>query len=129
VSKVSEIHRRLKKLDEAKYFPSGCIDIAEKLIRKTTDLEFTIAGSIEFAWRRGFQAGLESGSVKAAAGDVLDEIEMILEAVARRPTLVVMDEDTVMAGELTEDVRRKAYEILVIVRNLKGGDSGGEDEG
>ena len=116
MSAVKEIHERLKKIDESKYYPPACIDLAEKLIRHSTRLEFNVTGTIELAWRRGFQAGLESRDLSRL--NVLDELIEVLEAIARKPTLVVMEEDMVMAGDLTENLRQKAYEILVIVRNL-----------
>lgn len=120
MSKVLEIHHRLKKIDEAEFFPSACLDIAEKLIRDLASAEFKIVGSIELAWRRGFQAGLASKDLAGFDEDVLNKLVTILDAVAEKPSMMLIDSDTIIEP-IDKEMRRTAASLLDLVSALEIG--------
>jgi len=126
MSKVQEIHKRLKRIEEAEFFPSACVDIAETLIRKTADVEFQIVGNIELAYRRGYQAG--SYGLETLTRATRDKILAILEAVAPQSDVMVIDEDmAIMGGGVTRDIRRMAGELLGAFECMPGSKASEED--
>ncbi len=118
MSKVLEIQNRLKKIDEAEYFPSACVDIAEKLIRNLASAEFRIVGSIELAWRRGFQAGLLSQDMGGFTNDTLNKLSIVLNAVGVRGDMIYIDADSIIEP-VTGEVRRMAGDLLDLVEGLE----------
>lgn len=124
MSKVLEIQRRLEAIDRAEFFPSACIDIAEKLIRRTTSVEFNIIGSIELAWRRGFQAGEESAGLRGVKGlfdsPAYHQLVAVLEDVAVRDDMMLLDEGSIMEP-IGKDTRRLAADLLEKLEALERG--------
>lgn len=124
MSKVLEIQRRLKALDEAEFFPSACIDIAEKLIRRTSEVEFNICGSIELAWRRGFQAGEEAAGLRGVVGlfdsPAYHQLVAVLEDVSIRDDMMVLDGKSILEP-IGKDTRRLAADLLEKLEALERG--------
>lgn len=120
MSKVLEIHERLKKIDEAEYFPSACIDLAENMIRKTAAVEFEIIGTMELAWRRGFQAGLASKDLDSLSLDTISKLVTVLEAVGVQKDMIFVDHDSVIEP-VDMEVRYLARQLLDLVYALEEG--------
>ena len=118
MSKVLEIHERLKKIDEAEYFPGACIDLAEKMIRRTASVEFQIIGTLELAWRRGFQAGIASKDLDSFSADVINKLVTVLEAVGVQKDMIFVDHDTVIEP-VDMEVRHLARDLLDLVYALE----------
>lgn len=117
MSKVLEIQKRLEAIERAEFFPAACVDIAEKLIRRTASVEFNIVGSIELAWRRGFQAGEEAAGLRGVVGlfdsPAYHQLVSVLEDVSIR--------DDMMVQPIGKDTRRLAADLLEKLEGLKEG--------
>jgi hypothetical protein len=120
MSRVKEIHHRLKKISEAKFFPDACVDLAGKLIRDLASAEFKIVGTIELAWRRGFQAGVESSQLASLGADTLRKLIVVLDAVGVKRDMIFADGDTIIDIEpINDEVRFMARDLLDLVYALE----------